>query len=227
MLWFVIDERTHMSSETDRVDRTGVILAGGHSTRFGEEDKAVADLAGTAMICRVRDRLEPVVDEFVVNCRTEQVAAIRATLEGGPDTSFAVDSVPDRGPMAGIVTGLRKTTTAYAVVAACDMPFIDPEFVDYLFERASGHHAAVPKLDDRWFQTTHAVYQAEPMADACERALKRDERRTVEPLSTLDYVVVDESEARAHTDLETFENVNTRDAFEAATARLEGDDEGE
>ncbi|TMT86161.1 molybdenum cofactor guanylyltransferase [Haloterrigena sp. H1] len=210
-----------MPPETGRTERTGVVLAGGHSTRFGDQDKAVADLAGTPMIRRVVDRLEPIVDEIVVNCRDEQVSPIDAALEGGPEVSFAVDPVPDRGPMAGIMTGLREATGEYAVVVACDMPFIDPEFIDSLFDRAAGHDAAVPRLDDQWFQTTQAVYRTTPMATACERALERDERKIIEPLFDLDYVVVDEDEIREDAPNETFENVNTLEEFEAAARRLE------
>ncbi|SEW03319.1 molybdenum cofactor guanylyltransferase [Natrinema salifodinae] len=212
-----------MTPKTGRDERTGLIVAGGHSTRFGDEDKAVAELAGTPMIRRVVDRIEPAVDEFVINCREDQVPAIRDALDGGPAASFAVDPIPDRGPMAGIMTGLRETATEYAVIVACDMPFVEPDLVDHLFERAAGRDAAVPRLDDQWFQTTQAVYRAEPMAAACERALERDERRIVEPLFDLDYVVVDEDEVREYAALETFENVNTREEFDDATARLGGE----
>ncbi|PGF18191.1 molybdenum cofactor guanylyltransferase [Natrinema sp. CBA1119] len=212
-----------MSLESGRDERTAIILAGGHSTRFGEADKAVADLAGTPMIRRVVDRLDPVVDEIVVNCRDEQVTAIRSVLEGGPEFSFAVDPIPDRGPMAGIMTGLRDASGEYAAVVACDMPFVEPALVDHLFDRAAGHEAAVPRLEDQWFQTTQAVYRAGPMAEACERALERDERRVVEPLLDLDYIVVDEDEVREYAPLETFENVNTREEFEAALERLKED----
>jgi len=210
-----------MPPETGRTERTGVVLAGGHSTRFGQRDKAVGDLAGTPMIRRVVDRLEPLVDELVVNCRDEQVPAIETALEDGPDVSFAIDPVPDRGPMAGIMTGLRAATGEYAAVIACDMPFVDPDLIAHLFDRAASHDAAVPRVDDKWFQTTQAVYRAAPMAAACERALERDERKIIEPLFDLDYVVVDEAEIRERTTLETFKNVNTRDELEAAARRLE------
>ncbi|RQH00121.1 molybdenum cofactor guanylyltransferase [Natrarchaeobius oligotrophus] len=201
--------------------RAGVVLAGGHSTRFGDEDKSVAPLAGTPMIRRVVDRLEPIVDDIVVNCRSEQVPRIEAALEGGPDASFAIDPVDDRGPMAGISTGLRETTASYAAVVACDMPFVDPALVDHLFERADGRDAAVPRLEDRWYQTTQAVYRVDAMIDACERALARDERRIVAPLDDLEFVVVDEEEVRAHAPLEAFENVNTREELAEARERLE------
>ncbi|RQG97205.1 molybdenum cofactor guanylyltransferase [Natrarchaeobius chitinivorans] len=224
-----------MSLENGSNARSAVVLAGGHSTRFGETDKAVADLAGTPMIRHVVDRIAPTIDDLVVNCREDQVPAIREALadddpsfEPAPESrlSFAVDPVPDRGPMAGIATGLGEVMTEYAVVVACDMPFVDPEFVELLFERADGHDGAVPQLDDQWFQTTQAVYRAEPMANACERALERDERRIVEPLSELEYVVVPEAEVRERSSLETFENFNTRAELEAAIDRLEDGSSG-
>jgi molybdopterin-guanine dinucleotide biosynthesis protein A len=197
-----------------------LVLAGGRSTRFGDRDKAVADLAGTPMIRRVVDRIAPVVDEVVINCRAEQVDPIADALAGSDfDATFAVDRDPDEGPMAGIARGLEAVSAEYALVVACDMPFVDPDFAAYLFERAAGHDAAVPRPDE-WYQTTQAVYRTEPMAAACRRALDRDEHRIVAPLSELDDVVVDASEIERVASLDTFENVNTPDEFAAATERL-------
>ena len=200
--------------------RAGVIVAGGRSTRFGDSDKAVADLAGTPMVRRVADRLGRVVDELVVNCREDQTEAIEAALsDHALDPRFALDTDPDQGPMAGIATGLAAVESEYAAVVACDMPFVDPAFVEYLFERARSHEAAVPRPDE-WFQTTQAVYHADAMDDACRRALDRGEHRIVEPLFDLDYVVVEREEVLEHTTMETFENLNTREEFEAAVERL-------
>ncbi|MBX0325079.1 molybdenum cofactor guanylyltransferase [Halomicroarcula sp. F13] len=198
----------------------GVVVAGGRSTRFGDRDKAVADLAGTPMIRRVVDRLTLVVDELVVNCRRDQGDAIEAALDGcGITPKFAFDETPDEGPMAGIGRGLRATESEYGVVVACDMPFVDPSFVSYLFDRAEGHDAAVPRPDE-WFQTTQAVYRTDAMESACDRALERGEHKIVEALFDLDYVVVDREEIANHTTMETFENLNTREEFEAAAERF-------
>ena len=201
--------------------RSGVILAGGYSTRFGSADKAVADLAGTPMIRRVADRLKTVVDELVVNCRPDQRERLAGALADlDLPLAFAEDPEPEQGPMAGIETGLREASGEYAAVVACDMPFVDAEFLAYLFERARGHDAAVPQVEDEWFQTTQAVYRTESMATACAEALADGEHRIVEPLFTLEYVVVDAEEIRAHADDDTFRNINTREELEAAAAEF-------
>lgn len=201
--------------------RTGVIIAGGRSTRFGDVDKAVAELAGVPMIRRVADRLAGTIDHLVVNCREDQVEAIEAALAGQQlPPAFAVDPEPDLGPMAGIRNGLRAAPTEYAVVVACDMPFVAPALVDHLFDRADGHDAAVPVSDDGWYQTTQAVYRAGAMVEACDRALTAGDSRIVDALFDLDYVEVTEDEVARHADLRTFENVNTRAEFETAADLL-------
>ena len=198
--------------------RTGVIVAGGRSTRFGDADKAVAELAGTPMIRRVADRLADVVDAVVVNCRDDQVEAIEAALSGYPhEVRFAPDPDPDEGPLAGIRTGLRAASGEYV---ACDMPFVEPALVSYLFFRAAGHDAAVPRLADGWFQTTQAVYRAAAMADASDRALARGDRRIVAAFDDLDVVEISEVEVGEHASLGTFANLNTREEFEAAQSRF-------
>ncbi|WP_435074511.1 molybdenum cofactor guanylyltransferase [Halorubrum sp. HHNYT27] len=224
---------------------TGAIIAGGRSTRFGDRDKSVADLAGVPMIRRVADRLagagdpvppgaaraaggDPAVDDLVISCRPDQQEAIAATLDGfALPVAWALDEEPDLGPVAGIRNACRVAASEYVAVVACDMPFVDPAFLASLREDAAGHDAAVPRLDDRWFQTTQAVYRAKSMAAACDRALAAGERKVLAPLERLDQVIVDDEAIRSRTTARTFTNVNTREEFaEAAVAitrAVEGD----
>jgi len=200
--------------------RAGLVLAGGRSTRFGDTDKSVAELAGTPMIRRVVDRIADVVDEVVINCRADQVDAIRDALAGsGFEPTFAVDRDPDEGPMAGIARGLEAVSSDYTFVVACDMPFVDPAFVAFLFERAAGRDAAVPRPDE-WYQTTQAVYRTEAMARACRRALDRGAHRIVVPLEDLDDAVVGADEIEQVATADTFDNINTREEFVTANSRL-------
>lgn len=188
-------------------ETSGVIVAGGYSTRMGETEKAVVEIAGTPLIRRVADRLLAATDRLVVNCRTDQRPAIEAALSG-LDPTFAIDPDPDRGPVAGIETGLRATDTPYAAVVAVDLPFLDPDLLAYLFDRARGHDAAVPRPSE-WFEPLHAVYKSEPMERACARALETPHPKILEPLSSLDWIAVDRAELTAHGSLESFEGVDT------------------
>jgi molybdopterin-guanine dinucleotide biosynthesis protein A len=202
--------------------RTGVIVAGGRSTRMGDRDKTVVDIAGTPMIRRVADRLFEATDELVVNCRADQREAIADALTG-LDPRFAIDEDPDRGPVAGIATGLRAVETSAAAVVACDLPLLDSELLEYLFGRADGHDAAVPKPSD-WFEPLHAIYRPEPMVDACETALAEGDVRVIEPLFSLDYVVVERADLLEHGSLDSFESVDTPEDVRDAAENLKDSD---
>jgi molybdopterin-guanine dinucleotide biosynthesis protein A len=200
---------------------TGVIVAGGRSTRFGSADKVVANLVGKPLVRWVGDRLLETVDDIVVNCRDEQVEQIAAAFDTfDHEITYALDPQPDQGPLAGIRTGLRVTETEYAAVVAGDMPFIQPALIDFLFERAEGHDAAVPRLQDGLYQPMQAVYRTEAMADAADRTLGRGEHRIVPLFEDLDVAIVSEAEVNRQASLMTFENLNTPREFAAATARF-------
>ncbi|ELY42030.1 molybdenum cofactor guanylyltransferase [Natronorubrum sulfidifaciens] len=199
----------------------GVVLAGGYSTRFGETDKAVADLAGTPLIRRVVDRLAAVTDAVVINCRDDQREAIQAALSGHDlEVRYAIDPVPDRGPLAGIAVGLEAVDREYAAVVACDMPFVEPALFEQLYAHARGHDGAVVRLEDGWYQPTQAVYRAESMARACEETLGSDDTRILAAFDSLDVVTVEEAALEGVSET-TFESVDTPDDLRAAAHRLE------
>ncbi|WP_440764778.1 molybdenum cofactor guanylyltransferase [Natronorubrum sp. DTA7] len=199
----------------------GVVLAGGYSTRFGESDKAVADLAGTPMIRRVVDRLARVADDCVVNCRTDQLEPIRDALSGsGVDPRYATDPVPDRGPLSGMQIGLEALDREYAVVVACDMPFVDPVLLEVLHDRARGHDGAVVRLADGWLQPMQAVYRTETMARVCEERLSAGDGRVMAALEELDLATVAEADLECVSD-RTFDSIDTQAARRDATRRLE------
>lgn len=202
-------------------DTSGVIVAGGQSIRMGEIEKTVMDIAGTPLIRRVADRLLGATDELVVNCRAEQRDAIAGALDG-LDPAFAIDDVPDRGPVAGIQTGLKTAETEYAAVVAGDMPLLDTALIRYLLERADGHDAAVPRPGE-WFEPLHAVYRVEPTIGACKEALQQENPRIMEPLSKLDWEVVNRSEVLEGGSLDSFESVDTPDDVVWAETQLAGE----
>jgi molybdopterin-guanine dinucleotide biosynthesis protein A len=51
--------------------RSGIILAGGRSTRFGGGEKSLKPVNGQPMICHVREAIKPLVDEIIVSVRDE------------------------------------------------------------------------------------------------------------------------------------------------------------
>lgn len=118
--------------------RSAVILAGGKSSRLGEE-KSLLEFDGRPLICWTVQRLSSVADEIVVVARDEAhsdwLEALLDRFKTGT-VLFTWDNVPGYGPVAGLYSGMRKASGEYAFATACDLPFLSPKVVDLLFRMA-------------------------------------------------------------------------------------------
>ncbi|ERH00438.1 MAG: molybdopterin-guanine dinucleotide biosynthesis protein A [Halonotius sp. J07HN6] len=204
---------TNGDAATADTGRVGIILAGGRSERFPTVDKALAPLDGVPLIHHAAATLEPAVDDLVINCREDQQAAFADALAEF-DPAFAIDAVPDRGPLAGLRTALESTTATYAAVLPCDMPLLPAAFVEYLFDRARDRTGAVPKIDGQ-VQPLPAALHVRAAAAACRDAREQDAGRLDAFVPLLDPHVVPERVVEAHTDPDAFRNINTHDDLAA------------
>jgi molybdopterin-guanine dinucleotide biosynthesis protein A len=202
----------------------GVIVAGGRSTRFGPTDKAVAKFDGVPLVRRVADALAAAdaIDTLVVNCRAEQAPRLRECVtDVALPTRIAVDTRPGNGPVAGMYRGLGAALNEgndAAFVAACDLPFLDPDLVGALLDLLSAQAAAVPRIDGHP-QPLHAAYRAERAHSVCRRLLDTGEYRATALVDRLESSAVP-SATVAEGDPQSFENVNTRAEFETARAQF-------
>ena len=119
-------------------EATGVILAGGASTRAGGP-KALACLDGETLLARTVRTLAGWFPEVLV--------AVRAPSDPVPlPARRVVDAPPGDGPLAALATALEATRTPWAFVVGCDMPDLDAAFARFLIARASaGLDAVVPE----------------------------------------------------------------------------------
>jgi len=204
----------------DGRDRAGIVLAGGYSTRFGDREKALVPVGGEPMLSRVVTRLGRVVDDIVVNCRIDQRDDFeRALTDVNTSVQFAVDSVSDEGPLAGLATGLEATETEFVAVVACDMPTLVPAFVATLFERAKGYDAAVPEQEGIR-QPAQAVYRTDATAAAAETELAADRRSLRRALDSLDEVVVPVGEVSSESARRSLRDVNELEALAELNERI-------
>ncbi|MFL5766360.1 MAG: molybdenum cofactor guanylyltransferase [Actinomycetota bacterium] len=102
----------------DRQERTsGIVLAGGRSSRFGSE-KMAAEYRGRPLLLHAVEVVDSLSDEtlLVISPEAEEP-------EGVPlGVRFVRDSAAFRGPLAGLSAGLARATGDVAIVAGGDMP---------------------------------------------------------------------------------------------------------
>lgn len=118
---------------------TGVVLAGGRSSRFGA-NKALADWKGEPLVRAVVNSQLSVLPKVVVVTKSPSELAF---LENGR-VRVIEDACADGHPMGGLFTALKGLETGHAFVAACDMPFVRPELIRALWQSRADYDAVIP-----------------------------------------------------------------------------------
>jgi len=192
-------------------DVTAFILAGGRSSRMGQ-DKAFLELAGRTLLDRALDLAASVAPEVRVVGDQTKFLHVGRTIE---------DVFPGRGPLGGIHAALTKSQTELNLVIAVDLPFLEPRFLSYLLSQASQTTtlATVPRTGDGW-QPLCAVYRQD-FAPVAEQSLRK-KRNKIDALFKL-------VETREIGDVELrrmgfadrmFRNLNTPEDLQAAERAL-------
>lgn len=199
--------------------RSAIVLAGGRGRRMGMVEKALLEFEGKTILERLLENLFRVVDEVILSVRDiPQKEKLMPVLEKFPsrEIRFCFDTLEDAGPLEGIRAGLLESRSEYSFVCAGDMPFVNFRVVDQLFEKASGHDAALPRWEDRMFEPLHAVYSRKLIPEI-EKAFEIDKHSVLAPVFEMqDVVFVEVSEIREFdSELRTFANINTVEDLES------------
>jgi molybdopterin-guanine dinucleotide biosynthesis protein A len=202
------------------LDRSAIVLAGGFSSRFGQ-DKGILEIASKPLIKHVIDAVSPVVDETIVvtnsQDRTAKYAKVVAT-----DVRFAIDSCESEGPLIGALTGFRFAHGKYALLLPFDTPFVSREVVSLLFELCLNKAAVIPRWPNEQIEPLHAVYQAKLALEAAKSAVSEGKltmRAMIEKLRGVRYVstlVIQQVDPG----LKTFFNINTPSDLKKAMAMV-------
>ncbi|HET9491162.1 MAG TPA: molybdenum cofactor guanylyltransferase [Methylomirabilota bacterium] len=192
---------------------TGVIQAGGKSTRMGGRPKALMDLGGRRIIERVMRALESAVDDVLVVTNTPE-------LYGFLGVPMVPDVYPDHGSLGGIYSGLKAASGDAAFTVACDMPFLRPEIVRMVVERAGAGDVVIPRVHGL-YETLHAAYRKTCLPPMQER-LNRGRLKIIDFFDAVQVVPIEEDELGRYGDPDiVFMNVNTPQELERARALAE------
>jgi molybdopterin-guanine dinucleotide biosynthesis protein A len=108
---------------------TGVLLAGGRSSRMGGPEKALLDIDGRPMLLHVLSRLRPQVGRIVINANGDPARFAGYCL---PVVADSIEGYA--GPLAGLHAGIEwaraETPDAkYVATVPVDGPFLPPDLV--------------------------------------------------------------------------------------------------
>jgi molybdopterin-guanine dinucleotide biosynthesis protein A len=180
---------------------TGVIQAGGKSTRMGGRPKALMELGGQRIIDRVVQAIRAVTEDVLLVTNTPD---LYAALE----LPMVPDVFPDHGSLGGIYSGLKAAPGDAAFTVACDMPFLMPEVARLVIDRAHEADVVLPKVGDQ-FETLHACY-AKSCLVPMESRLREGRLKIVDFFDAVRVLAIAEDDvARLRSPDLVFMNVNT------------------
>lgn len=104
----------------------GLVLAGGKSTRMGE-DKGLIDYHGQPQRAYLSNLLQQECEQVFYSLHPDQSVA-----DFGDNPNIIRDSFTGLGPYGAILSAFRKNPNAAWLVIACDIPLIDQQVIEEL-----------------------------------------------------------------------------------------------
>jgi|SRR5476649_1026319 len=192
---------------------TGVILAGGRSTRMGGEDKGLIALNHVPLYRYVLDRLSPQVVEVMISANRN--------LQHYRESGLMVinDTLPDYpGPLAGMLAGLRAADTPWVAFAPCDVPIFPANLVSRLWQGKQHALAAFACAGEHDHPTFSLLHRS--LVPALENFLARGERKVM-----LFFTQINAQRVAFPLEPRAFTNLNTPQDIEQWSASEPGVDE--
>ena len=169
----------------------GIVLAGGRSTRFGDDDKLGAKLRGRPLFHHAVLALASVCDEVIVVVAATAIDPLLLPADAAVPVRVTRDRIAEAGPLAGLVAGLEATDAELVLVAGGDQPDLGPALLELLTGSIRDRDAAVLAEGDRPRPIPTVLRRARALALALAR-LRTDQRSLRALIADLDPVVVPE-----------------------------------
>ncbi len=196
-------------------DVTGFVLAGGKSTRMGQ-DKADLKLDGRSLLEHALAGLRSVCREVAILGKRDLYGQWAPVYE---------DIFPGCGPLGGIHAALTNSQTEYNLIIAVDTPFLQPDFLSYMAERAVASGAVVTTPEIAGYTQPLCTVYGKAFLPIAERALKAGNYKITPLFPPGETVLISEQELRQFAfGAEMFENLNTPQDLERARRRFSGAD---
>lgn len=204
----------------------GFVLAGGASRRMGR-DKAELVLDGRTFVERIAGALSAVTDvvKIVGSNRSEVGNALGLN---GRTLPVVPDVFEQWGALGGLHAALAAAKTDWALIVACDLPFVTGDLFLHLASVRGDHDAVAPIQNDGRLQPLCALYRVESCYAASEKLITDGERRPVTLLQSLRtrWVTFDEL-AGLEGASRFFENVNAPADYARAQRKEQGKNQNE
>ena len=178
---------------------TGLILAGGKSSRFGK-NKALVEVGGVRLIERVIKVMGSVFKQVIIITNTpDEYAYLKLPM--------IEDLIKGLGPLGGLYTGLESISNETGFFVACDMPFLSEPLIRHIVEFRNEFDVILPKIDWK-IEALHGLYNKRCLP-AIRELIDSQQYQVIRFFPKMRVKYLDEAEIRKYDpELKTFFNIN-------------------
>ena len=147
------------TSEAPIKDVSGLILAGGVSSRYGK-NKALVKVNGIPLIERVSRVMKSLFKEVILITNTpDEYSFLKLPMYE--------DLIRGLGPLGGLFTGLTRMASETGFLVGCDMPSLNRKLIRHIINIRDDSDVVVPRISGL-MEPLHALYSKE-----CLHAIKK------------------------------------------------------
>ena len=164
-----------MSNNSENYEniKSCIILCGGQSRRMGQ-DKGSMFIQNKPMIKHILSTLNHEIDEVVVVLNeAKRIAKYKQFIDPDDYTyeiKFVEDSIKNKGPLPGLMTGLENISSNYSLVLPCDSPYVTKNYIQTIFNEINENYQAIVPYHDsenklKTSEPLHSIYNKNVIPD--------------------------------------------------------------
>lgn len=195
MYWYWRVLNCFLHSLISKENITGIILAGGKSSRMGE-DKGFLKLHGSSFMELIIEALKPLVSEIIIRGNKPDYDCFGLRR--------IEDPIKNEGPLVGLYSGLMASKTEYNFVLSCDVPLVKSSNLNLLIKNYEASFDGILFQQNDQLMPLIGFYKS-TCAERFKAVFDSGERRLINALSTCNMKIITLDQ-----DLKALTNINTR-----------------
>jgi len=166
-----------------RQKATAIVLAGGKSSRMGGEDKSMLLVNGMPLIQHIVNQLDNHFDEVIIGANDVEKYSFLGK-------KVVPDIERDKGPLMGIYSCLKESSSDVNFITACDIPEMNMKLIQNMINLSTDVDIVMPVKDGDKHEPLYAVYKKSATEEA-KSIISRNGRRIIELLNNLHVKLVE------------------------------------
>ena len=182
-------------------DVTGIILAGGKATRMNGIDKGLIQIEGKTIIEILLAELQPIVNEIIIVSNSSAYNFLNQKV--------CKDIFQNKGPLAGIHSGIYHSNSVSNIIVGCDMPFLSSLLFNKLLKHGDKSNIVTAKYKGK-IEPLCGIYNKQTLPNI-ERSIQNDRLKLTDFVKEQDHYFVEFQESDFMKKKNPFLNLNSLD----------------